>query len=124
MARCKTTLCKQVTRVQPRNYPEIDWMLERPSESHDDRKTAGYFLRELSLMLHTLDYHTEPLYIGKKTPLCSKGYNWEVHIALYEKPSGTGERHVHRVHHASAPRATFTLGIRDAARQDLMVLCH
>jgi predicted trehalose synthase len=44
-------------------------MLERPSESHDDRRTAGYFLRDLRALLRTLDYHAEPLYIGKKTPL-------------------------------------------------------
>jgi hypothetical protein len=29
-----------------------------------------------------------------------------------------------RVHHASAPRATFKIGIRDDARRALMVLCH
>jgi hypothetical protein len=32
-------LRKQVTRVQPRKYPEVDWMLERPSESPNDGKT-------------------------------------------------------------------------------------
>jgi hypothetical protein len=99
-------------------------MLERPSESHNDGKTASYFPRELRLMLRTLDYHTKPLYVGKKTPLHSKGYKWEVHTALYKKPRGTGECRVHRVHHASAPRATFMAGIRDAAHQALMVLCH
>jgi hypothetical protein len=124
MDRCKTTPRKQVTRVQPRKYPEIAWMLERPSESHDDGKTVGYFPRELRLMLRTLDYHAKPLYIGKKTPLRSKGYKWEVHVALYEKPRGTGEHRVHRVHHASAPRATFVVGIHDTTRQALIVLCH
>jgi hypothetical protein len=43
MTRCKTTPHKQVTRVQTRKHPEIDWMLERPSESHDDGRTAIYF---------------------------------------------------------------------------------
>jgi hypothetical protein len=37
---------------------------------------------------------------------------------------GTRERRVHRVHHTTAPRAPFEVGIRDAARQALMVLCH
>jgi hypothetical protein len=99
-------------------------MLERPSESHDDGKTAGYFPREMRSLLNTLDYHAEPLYIGKKTPPHNRGYKWEVHVVLYEKPRGTGECHVHRVHHASTPRATFTAGIRDATHQVLMVLWH
>jgi hypothetical protein len=99
-------------------------MLERPSESHDDRRTAGYFLRELRSLLHNLDYHAEPLYNGRKTPLRGKGYKWEVHVVLYEKPSGTGEHRVCRVHHASAPRATFATDIRDAAHQALIVLHH
>jgi hypothetical protein len=85
---------KQVTWVQPRKYPEVDWMLERPSESHDDGRTAGYFLRESRSQLRTLDNRAKPPYIGNKTPLCSKGYRWEEHVVLYEKPRGTGEQHV------------------------------
>jgi hypothetical protein len=99
-------------------------MLERPSKSHDDERIAGYFPRELRSLLCTLDYHGEPLYFGKMTPLRSKGYKWEVHVVLYEKPRGTGERRVRRVHHASAPRATFVAGIHDATRWALMILCH
>jgi hypothetical protein len=45
-------------------------------------------------------------------------------VVLYEKPKGTGEPCVCRVHHASSPRATFMAGIRDATRQALMVLHH
>jgi hypothetical protein len=97
-------------------------MLERPLESHDNGRIAGYFLRELRSLVRTLDYHAEPLYVGKKTPMRSKGYNWDVHVVLCEKPRGTGERRVCRVHHASAPRVTFTAGIHDAAREAWMVL--
>jgi hypothetical protein len=57
MARCKTTVRKQVTKVRSRRHPEIDWMLEGPSESHDNGRTVGYFLRELRSLLHTHDYH-------------------------------------------------------------------
>jgi hypothetical protein len=78
MAHCKTTTCKQVTKVRSSRHPDIDWMLERSSKSHNDGKTVGYFSRELRSLLHTPDYHAEPLYINKKTPLCSKGYKWEV----------------------------------------------
>jgi hypothetical protein len=99
-------------------------MLERPLESLDDGRKAGYVLGELRSLLRTLDYHAERLYIGKKTPLRSKGSKWEVHVLLYEKPRGTEEHYVHRVHHASALRTTFAVGIRDAARQALMVLHH
>jgi hypothetical protein len=124
MARCRTTPRKQVMRVQTRRHPKIDWLLERPSESHDDGRKAGYLSRELRSLLRTLDYHAEPLYVGKKTPLCNKGYKWEVYVVLYEKPRGTEERRVCRVLHASALRATFTVGIHDAAHRALMVLCH
>jgi hypothetical protein len=99
-------------------------MLERPSESHGDGRKVGYFPRELRSLLCTLDYHAEPFYIGKKTPLCNKGYKWEVHVVLYEKPRGTGECRVRCVHHASTPRATSAAGIHDAACQALMVICH
>jgi hypothetical protein len=119
-----STTRKQVMRVQSRRDPEIDWMLERTSESHDDGRMAGYFPRELRSLLHTLDYHVEPLYISKKIPLHRKGQKWEVHVVLYEKARGTREHRVHRVHHASAPRATFAIGIRDTAHQALMVLRH
>jgi hypothetical protein len=94
MACCKTIPRKQVMRVQTRRHPEIDWMLERASESHDDGKKAGYFSRDLRSLLHTLHYHVEPLYVGRKTPLRRKGYKWKVHVVLYEKPRGTGERRV------------------------------
>jgi hypothetical protein len=124
MARCKITARNQVMKVRTPKHPEIDRMLERPSESHNDGKTAGYFPRELRSLLNTLDYHNEPFYVGKKTPLRNRGYKWEVHVVLYEKTKGTGERRVCRVHHASAPRATFEAGIRGAARQARMVLCH
>jgi hypothetical protein len=59
MAHCKTTTCKKVTRVKSKRHREIDWMLERPSESHDDGRTSGYFPRELRSLLRTLDYHDE-----------------------------------------------------------------
>jgi hypothetical protein len=99
-------------------------MLERPSKSHDDRRTVGYFPRLMRSLLRTLDYHAKPLYISKKTPLRSKVYKWEVHVVLYDKPRGTRECYVHRVHHASAPRAIFAAGIRDTAGQALIVLHH
>jgi hypothetical protein len=82
MAYCKTTARKQVTEVPSSKHPEIDSLFERPSESHNDGKTASYFLRELRSLLNTLDYHDEPLYIGKKTPLCNRGDKWEVRSSM------------------------------------------
>jgi hypothetical protein len=124
MARYRTIAHKQVTKVRSLKHHDIDQMLERPSKSHNNGNIASYFPRELRSLLNALDYHAEPLYIGKKTPLCNRGYKWEVHVVLYEKPRGIGERNVCRVHHASALRATFTTGILDATCQTLMVLQH
>jgi hypothetical protein len=66
-------------------------MFEMPLESHNDGKTLGYFPRELRSLLNALDYHDEPLYAGKKTPLRNRGYKWEVHVVLYEKTKGIRE---------------------------------
>jgi hypothetical protein len=99
-------------------------MLERPSESHNGGKTTGFFPRELRSLLNVVDYHNEPLYIGMKTPLCNRGYKWEVHVVLYENTKGTGEHRVSHVHHASAPTTTFEEGIHDVAHQTLIVLHH
>jgi hypothetical protein len=79
---------------------------------------------ELRSLLNTLNYHDEPLYIGKKTPLRNQGYKWEVHVVLYEKTKGTGERRMRHVHHASAMRDTFEASIQDVAHLVLMVLHH
>jgi hypothetical protein len=91
----RAPLLKQVTKVWSSKHPEIDWMLERPLESHNDGKVAGYFLIELRSLLNNLDYHAKPLYNDKKTPLHSMGYKWEVHMVLYKTPRGTRECHVH-----------------------------
>jgi hypothetical protein len=90
MAHCKTTVRKQVMKVQSPEHPEINWMFHRPSESHNEGKTTGYFLRKLRSLLNALDYHNEPLYLDKKAPLRNRGYKWEVHVVLYEKIVGTG----------------------------------
>jgi hypothetical protein len=100
----------------------IRWLLERPQEAHYDGKNVGYFLRTLKRMLSVFGYHNAPLYLGKQTPLRSKGYMWEMHVVLYEKPMTDRICHTHRIHHASAPRANSNAGIRDAAHQALMAL--
>jgi hypothetical protein len=73
-------------------------------------------------MLSVFGYHNAPLYLGKQTPLRSKGYMWEMHVVLYEKPMTDRICHTHRIHHASAPRANSNAGIWDAAHQALMAL--
>jgi hypothetical protein len=89
MARCKTTAHKQVMKVRSSKHPKIDWMLERPSESRNNKKTIDYFPRELRSLLNALNYHIKPLYVGRNNPLRNKGYKWEVHMVLYEKTRGT-----------------------------------
>jgi hypothetical protein len=99
MAHYKTTARKQVTKVRSRRHLEIDWILESTSESHDDGRMIGYFLRELRSLLCTLDYHAEPLYIGRKTPLRGKGYKWEVHVPCsLSAPHLCTKSHLHSRH--------------------------
>jgi hypothetical protein len=98
------------------------YLLERSQEAHDG-KNAWYFSRTLKWMLLVICYHDTPFYFGKQTPLQSRGYMWEVHVVLYEKHTIDRIRRIRRIHHASAPRATFNIGIQDAARQVMMALC-
>jgi hypothetical protein len=122
MARHKTTAHKKVV-FKPLEVPKImRWLLERPQEAHCDEKIAGYFLWTLKWMLSVFGYHDAPLYFRKHSLLHSRGYMWEVHVVLYEKPMNDGIHHIHRIHHASTPRATFNVGIQDATRQALMAL--
>jgi hypothetical protein len=97
-------------------------LLERPLEADCDGTNAGYFLRTLKWMLSFFGYHDAPLYIRKQTQLWSRGYMWEVHILLHEKPTTDGICRICRIHHFYTLRATFNTGIRDAACQALMAL--
>jgi hypothetical protein len=124
MAHHKTITHKKVV-FKTLEVPEsMRWLLERPQEVHNDEKKAGYFPRTLKWMLSVFGYHDAPLYFGKQTLLRSRGYMWNVHVVLYEKPMTNGIRHICRIHHDSAPQATFNVGIRDAARAVLMALCN
>jgi hypothetical protein len=123
MTHCKTT-ARKLVMVQSPQHPELNWLLERPSDSHNDEKIAGYFLKKLRSMLNALYCHDEPLYFDKKTSLRNRGYMWEVYVVLYEKTTCTGERLVCHVHHATTPRATFEVSINDVAHYVLMVLRH
>jgi hypothetical protein len=80
------------------------WLLERPQEAHCDRKNAGHLTRTLKWMLLVFGYHDAPLYSGNQTLLWSRGYMWKVHVVLNDKPATDRICHIHRIHHASAPR--------------------
>ena len=122
MARCKITPRKRVV-VRPPQIPEgINWAIQPVLEAHSSGLHAGYFPKTLWYLLQGLGYHDAPLYIGTRTPLRGRGYMWRVHVILYEKATDDGMRRTRRIHYATAPRATFDAGIRDAARQALAVL--
>jgi hypothetical protein len=122
MARRKITTHKKVVFKSLEVPESMRWLLERAQEAHCDEKNAWYFLRTLKWILSVFGYHDAPLYFRKQTPLWSRGYMWEVHVVLYEKPMTDGIRCIHVIHHASAPRDTFNAGIWDAVREVLMTL--
>jgi hypothetical protein len=90
--------------------------------AHNNGKNARYFPRTLKWMLSVFGCHDAPFYFGKQTPLQSRGYMWEVHVVLYEKPTTDRICRIHHIHHACAPRATFNAGILDVACQAMMAL--
>ena len=53
-----------------------------------------------------------------------KGYSWKVQVTPYEKCIADDVHRIHRIHEATAPRATFEAGMEDAARQALALLHH
>jgi hypothetical protein len=116
MARMKLTARKHV-----RALPHRDVV---PTESHNDRQNAGYFLRTLWTMLLALG-SSEPL-LFLKTPrlLCGTSYLWHVRVVIYERPMTDHIRCICQVVEAPAPRWTFKAGMREVARKALAVLRH
>jgi hypothetical protein len=116
MARGRLTACKHVRMPPPRR--------ERLQESYSDGRHVGYFPRTLGELLRSLGYHAALLYVGMSTLLRGSTFVWNVHVVLYERATTDRIRRTSQIHEATAPRATFEAGIRDAARQALTVLHH
>jgi hypothetical protein len=65
-----------------------------------------------------------PLFIGTPRLLRGNSYLWRVCVVVYERPMTD---HIHRISQvvkAPAPRWTFEVGMREAAREALAVLRH
>jgi hypothetical protein len=91
---------------------------------HTDGQNVGYFLRTPRTVLLALGYSEPPLFIGVTRLLRRNTYLWRVHVIIYERPTTD---HIHRIRHvveATTPRCTFKGGMREAAREALVLLQH
>jgi hypothetical protein len=95
-----------------------------PMESHSDGQNASYFPRTLLTMLLALGSSEPPLFIGTPRLLFGNSYLWRVRVVIYERPTTDHIRCIHQVVEALAPRWTFEAGMREAAREALVVLQH
>jgi hypothetical protein len=95
-----------------------------PTESHSDGHDVGYFPRTLRAVLLALGSSEPPLFIGTPRLLRGNSYLWHVRVMIYERPMADHIRRIRQVVEAPAPRWTFKAGMREAAREALVVLRH
>jgi hypothetical protein len=93
-----------------------------PTESHSDGQNVGYFLRTLWTMLLALGSSEPSLFIGTLRLLRGNLYLWHVRVVIYERPMTDHIHCIRQVVEAPAPRWTFEAGLREAAREALVVL--
>jgi hypothetical protein len=75
-------------------------------------------------VLLALGYSEPPLFVGVPRLLHENLYLWNVRVIIYKRPMTD---HICRIHHvieATTPRWTFEGGMREAAREDLVLLRH
>jgi hypothetical protein len=95
-----------------------------PTESHSDGQEAGYFPRTLRTVLLALGSSEPPLFIRISRLLRGNSYLWRVCVVIYERSTTDRIRHIRQVVEAPAPRWTFEAGMREAAREALVILRH
>jgi hypothetical protein len=93
-----------------------------PTESHSDGQNAGYFSRTLRIVLLALGYSEPPLFIGTLRLHHGNLYLWHVCVVIYERPMTDRICCIHQMIEASTPRWTFKAGMREVAREALVVL--
>jgi hypothetical protein len=93
-----------------------------PTESQSDGQNAGYFPRTLQTVLLALWYSKPPLVVGVPRLLHGNSNLWRVQVINYERPTTDHIRRIHHVVEATTPRWTFEGGIREAAREALVLL--
>jgi hypothetical protein len=91
-----------------------------PDVYESDGLHAGHLPRLLWGILSGLGHTQKPVYRGVKK--LYPGYvEWKVEVTIYDyersQDEGMEVRRVVGIHSAMVPRATFTAGVRDAARQ-------
>jgi hypothetical protein len=114
MARVKLTARKHVCTPPCRNVVL--------TESHSDGQNAGYFPRTLGTMLLALGYSEPLLFVGVQRLLRGNSYLWRVWVIIYERPMTDHIRRIRHVVEATTPRWTFESGMREAAREALVLL--
>jgi hypothetical protein len=65
-----------------------------------------------------------PLFIGILRLLRGNSYLWHVRVVIYERPTTDRIQRIRQVVEAPAPRWTFEAGMREVAREALVVLHH
>jgi hypothetical protein len=93
-----------------------------PTESHNDGQNVGYFPRTLRTVLLALGYSEPPLFIGVPRLLCGNSYLWRVCVIIYERSMTDHIRRICHVVEATTPRWAFEGGMREAAREALVLL--
>jgi 5-methylcytosine-specific restriction endonuclease McrA len=116
MVRAKLTARKHVCTPPRRNVV--------PTESHSDGQNARYFPRTVQTVLLAVGYSEPPLFVGVLRLLHRNSYLCRVCVIIYERPTID---HIHRIRHvveATTPRWMFEGGMREAAREALVLLRH
>jgi hypothetical protein len=116
MARAKLTARKHVRAPLRRNIVSM--------ESYSDGQNVGYFQRTLRTVLLALGYSEPPLFVGVPRLLHGNSYLLHVRVIIYER---SNTDHIQRICHvveATTPRWTFEGGMREAAREALVLLRH
>jgi hypothetical protein len=91
-------------------------------ESHNDGQHAGYFLRTLRTLLLTLWYSEPPLFVGVPGLLHGRSYLWHVREIIYERHTIDHIRRIRHMVEATTPRWMLEGGMREAAREPLVLL--
>jgi hypothetical protein len=71
-----------------------------------------------------LGYSEPPLFNGVLRLLHGNTYLWRVRVIMYERPKTDHIRYIHHMVEATTPRWTFEGGMREAAREYLVLLRH
>jgi hypothetical protein len=75
-------------------------------------------------VLLALGYSEPPLFVGVPRLLRGNSYLWHVRVIIYERPMTDHIRCIRRVVEATTLKWTFEGGMREVAREALVLLRH